>query len=237
VRRLRRLAVASLGLLAAVTLSSCATVPGQDAPPDAQRERLRAVVDDVRARSFPDLQDATIAVEVLEHDEGATFFALSNFGVIEALGGARRYQILLSRRLLELDVNATRPALFAVVAHELSHTVDYEERDAAGLFSLLPMLWDERSEEQVEKRTDLEAIARGYGSGLIAYRRWQKSVLDDHSYQQKLQIYYDPVEIELIEAALRSCRGLRVLWRRDPPLTARQVVQQTCLPPAPRRRL
>lgn len=236
-RCLRRFAVASLCLLAAVALPSCATVPVRGPPKDVQLERLQAVVDEVRARSFPDLADAAIAVDVLDPDEGATFFALSNFGVVEAVGGARHYQIVLSRRLLELDVNATRPALYAVVAHELSHTVDYEERDAAGLFALLPMLWDERSEEQVEKRTDLEAIARGYGPGLIAYRRWQKTVLDDDSYQKKLQIYYDPVEIELIAAALRSCRGLRVLWRRDPPLTARQVVQQTCLPPAPRRRL
>jgi hypothetical protein len=186
---------------------------------DGQRAHIERLVRKVQAEAFPELQGHDVAIGAF--DEESAFFE-SNFDVLAALMGERRYRIAVNPRLFALD--APEDALAGVVAHELAHTLDYQRRDRWGLMELLPALVFSDANARFERWTDLQAVARGYGPSLLRYREWQRSVLTDAQWRQKLVTYYGPRELALLIDVRGRCPQAFYAMLSKPPRSTREIV-------------
>lgn len=176
----------------------------------------------VQQRSFPELEGRHLEVGLFS--EADSFFQ-SNFEPLSLLTPRPRYRIEVNPALLSDP--CPPEALEAVLAHELSHTLDYQRGGPAGVLGI--GLWLLSDTPAYEHRTDLQAILRGYGPGLIAYRRWLYARLDPEQLARKRATYYTPEQIGLIQARLRQLdtagrRALAARWLARPPLTEAAIL-------------
>jgi hypothetical protein len=190
---------------------ACATVM-----PRTVEEQTRASIERVRA-VYPELQGEELRVAAFVED--GVFFA-SNFDL-------HGYAIHVNPRAFELGLAERVDALDGVIAHELAHTLDYESRDVLTLG--LEYFFDEQA---FERRTDLVAIRRGYGRGLLAYRIWQFRVLTPAQVREKKRIYYGPLEIALLLDAQARCPTSVDAMVVRPPRSAREIVRRCAKQPA-----
>lgn len=178
----------------------------------------------VREQSFPELKD--LSIQVGQFQEADSFFQ-SWLDIGQLLQGKWVYQIDVNPRFLEL--NCPDAALDAVLAHELSHTLDYHRGGMAGIVGILwQLLWQPAV---YERHTDLQAISKGYGPGLIQYRQWQYQHLTSEQIIRKKINYYSPEEITLILSILESLdesskQAQIQLWLQQPPLNIDQLKQK-----------
>lgn len=173
---------------------ACATAP-LSAADDA---RVRAIVEQVRTHAYPELNDVALSFDTFSADD---VFFQSNFALLPALVGERRYTLYTNPRVFDrVALRSTLPsdALPGVLAHELAHTLDYHTRDRTGLLALLPALLFDDDTARFERWTDLQTIARGYGPALLKYRRWQRTVLTPAQWAHKRSVYYDADDIALL---------------------------------------
>jgi hypothetical protein len=187
-------------------------------------ERLRARIVDVRNASFPELSTLPLEVEPFTSDR---VFFMSNVDVVAALDGALVLRLLVNVAVLQNG--PSEAAIDAILAHELAHSLDYAERFSgagrAGLLGLLPMLVWPPAEEDVERRTDLVAVARGYGLGLIAYRRWLYATLPAEAVLEKRRVYYSPLELDWLTRVARRCPTALAAALRAPPRSAAAIAR------------
>lgn len=187
-------------------------------------ERLQQV----RQQSFPELKGTSI--QIGRFDESDSFFQ-SWLDPGQLIQGKWIYQIDVNQRFLELDCPVA--ALDAVLAHELSHTLDYHRGGIGGILAILwQLLWQPAV---YERRTDLQAIARGYGPGLILYRQCQYQALTPEQVQGKKLKYYSPEEMTLILDILdlldAPAKQEQIkLWLQNPPLNLEQISQMPLEP-------
>jgi hypothetical protein len=202
-----------------------AAIPGPGPPTAAT---LDAWLLEVRAASFPELGDAPLTIERFSSD---TVFFMSNIDVGSALhGGPLHLQLFINDAVLDDDADVPGEiALKAVLAHELAHSLDYVQRfsadGAAGLLPLLPMLAWAPAEEEIERRTDLVAVRRGYGFGLAAYRRWLYRRLPAEAVLEKRRIYYSPLELVWLERLATQCPAALDTAIAHPPRDARAIAR------------
>lgn len=188
---------------------------------DLSRSELRATMLRVQQRSFPELDGARF--ELGSFDEADSFFQ-SHFDWLSLLTPHPLYRIEVNPRLLAQPCPPN--ALEAVLAHELSHTLDYQRGGVGGVLGIaLQLLFATPS---YEHRTDLQAIFRGYGPGLIRYRQCIYALLDPEQRARKRTIYYTPEQIELILQRLNGLSfaersALRQKWLEHPPLTDAEI--------------
>lgn len=161
---------------------------------------------EVRDASFPELQALPLTTTRFSNP---TVFFMSSFDVAAALDDAQPLRLLVSINDDVLVDGPSELAIRAVLAHELGHSVDYVRRrrhdGAAGLLALLPALLWPPAETQMERGTDLIAVARGYGRGLQAYRTWLYARLDKDAVAQKRRVYYSPLELDLLTRLAAQC--------------------------------
>ena len=86
-------------------------------------------------------------------------------------------------------------AVEAIVAHELEHISSYTRHNRWRMLGLVRLI-KLSSETRWERATDERAIARGYGAGLIRYRRWLYGVVSPKVAARKRRVYLTPEEIE-----------------------------------------
>ncbi|HEY4223249.1 MAG TPA: hypothetical protein VGO62_17950, partial [Myxococcota bacterium] len=116
------------------------------------------------------------------------------------------------------------------IGHELAHTLDYETRTPLALIPLIgPALFPASS--TWERGTDLVAIERGFGPGLLHYRAWLFRVLDAAAVRDKRAVYYSPLEIDLLIEMKRACPAQFRELLAHPPLFVRP---SRCPPAHPR---
>lgn len=155
---------------------------------------LRARVEAVRARSFPDLADKTL--EDAFFDDPVDRAQARVRGAWK--GDAKRVYVVRLNRSLCAD--APPPAaLDALLAHELSHLADYARRGAASLgrLALTYLLAPSgKSVASYERATDEAALRAGYGAGLRAYRVWLYARLSPEQAAVKRRLYLTPEEID-----------------------------------------
>lgn len=184
---------------------------------------LRALLAEVKTASYPELAALPMTTDSLS---SSSVFFQSNFDVGEALAG--RLALVVDLNEAVLDDPPSDAALRAVLAHELAHSLDYAQRferdGAAGLVALLPMLVWPPAEEEVERRTDVVAVARGHGVGLIAYRVWLYAHVTDDVVREKRRIYYSPLELDLLTRLFARCPEVVASAVRAPPRDARAIV-------------
>ena len=176
------------------------------------------VLQDIRGTSYPELVRVDLRVRSLRShsDYFRTRFSLSRF-------------LLLMRMRYFVDVN---PALFqeqapsdgvcAILAHELVHVVSLSRGNRIRRFGLVRLL-SKGQTTKFERRTDLEAIHRGYGEGLKNYRNWVYTHIPPSKLQEKRHNYFSPEEIAAIEKKLLEQPDLFAYWSEHVPIDLRAV--------------
>lgn len=182
-----------------------------------------AIVADTRARSYPELEGTALVVggETEPLVGGRALFAP---GAVLGLAG-RDYQVRLSADLLTEDAGDL--AVRYVAAHELAHILDYQRHPgAAGLQALvheaLVRPW------RLERRAELIAVERGYGEGLVAYRRWQRARLAGmpELLAEKRRNYFSPNEARAADEVRRRCPTVFQAFLAEPPRDLREILKR-----------
>ena len=209
---------------ASTTTTAATTATTTSETPSARLERL---VREEHARAFPEIAAAQLHFATFT---SPTVFFMSNFDVGAALDGPPlALQIFLNPGVFDLDGGPGEVALRAILAHELSHSLDYVRRAVVdgsdGLVGLLPALVWPPAEEEMERRTDLVAVQRGYAEGLIAYRLWLYRVLDDDGVREKRRVYYSPIELSMLGRLQARCPHALAGALSTPPRSAREIAR------------
>ena len=187
---------------------------------DSTIERVRRTVEEVRVASFPELKSTEIEIKLF--DSRSDYFQ-SRFTFSSFLFGQRLHCLLKVNRNVFAD-GVPEDGLRAVIAHELGHALYYESRNRLKLLGLARLAGKDFT-ARFERATDLEAIARGYGEGLKAYRRWIYGRIPANKLTEKKRNYFSPEEIDAIELKLRSRPELLKQWRKHPPRSLPEIEQ------------
>ena len=209
----------------AAQVADCRTADDQAAAPGGEANdsiaAVRPEIQRVGRSSFPELVHIDLRVRAFrsQSDYFRTRFSWSRF-------------LLLMRMRYFVDVN---PALFqrqapsdatcAIVAHELAHVASLSRGNRIRRLGLIRLI-SERYTVKFERGADLEAIHRGYGDGLKAYRNWVYNHIPPDKRQQKLRTYLSPEEITAIQVKLQEQPDLFEYWKRHVP-TNLQEIQRT----------
>ncbi len=179
---------------------------------------VSTVILEVRRTSFPELAHVDLRVRTLQShaDYLRTRFSLSRF-------------VLLMPMRYFTDVN---PALFleqapsdgvcAILAHELVHIVSLSRGNRIRRFGLVRLL-SKRQTAKFERRTDLEAIHRGYGDGLRSYRKWVYDHISPNKLPEKRRNYFSPEEIGAIQILLQERPELFGYWNAHVPMSLQEI--------------
>lgn len=182
-----------------------------------------AVVDQARARSFPELEN--VAVDIGGESErfvgGRALFGPAALFV----DGARDYQVLMSSELVA--EGAGEPAIRYVAAHELAHLVDFEHHPGpGGLWQLLLELW--QGGWRLERRADVIVMTRGYLDELVVYRRWKRARLASHPelLAEMRRNYFSPNEALAADEVRRRCPAVFQSFLEHPPSDLRDILKR-----------
>jgi hypothetical protein len=188
---------------------------GQTTAAPLSEEQL---VSEIIARSFPTLIGIDIRVKPFQSD--TDYFRTSFSATRFAAGVKMRYFVLVN------PASRTRGAPFegiqAILAHELAHVEDLTRGKRIRLFGLAGLVSETRT-ARLERRADLNAIARGYGSGLKAYRAWLYNHVPAEKLAEKRRDYFSPEEIDAILAATAEQPELFDYWLRHVPMSLADV--------------
>jgi hypothetical protein len=183
-------------------------------------EQTRLLVEEVVKASYPELKNADIQVQTFESaaDYFRTGFSFGRFLSAKKM----RYFIKVNPRVFELK--APTEGVRAIVAHELGHVFDFHRRKRIRLLGLVGLSSKGYSAD-FERRTDLQAIARGYGEGLKAYRRWLYQNIPAKKLAEKQRNYFSPEEIEALESKRRQQPELMQHWFKHPPRSLQEILK------------
>ena len=128
-----------------------------------------------------------------------------------------------------VDVN---PALFqkqspsdgvcAILAHELVHVVSLSRGNRIRRFGLVRLLSKQQT-AKFERRTDLEAIHRGYGDGLKSLRGWVYAHIPPNKLKEKRRNYFSPEEIAAIQKQLQERPDVFDYWSQHVPANLQEI--------------
>jgi hypothetical protein len=152
----------------------------------------RQYVSEIVERSFPELKNKKIEIKTFssESDYFQSRFKFCRFLTFREL----RYVVFVNPKVYER--NAPENGIRAILAHEISHIAYYASKNRLQLLGLVALVGDNFT-RKFERRTDLEAISRGYGLGLIAYRNWLYENIPAKNLKAKKRNYLTPEEIEI----------------------------------------
>ena len=202
----------------AVSLPITATPLDLESPND-EITLTEVRIQQLRTASFPELTRVDLKVRAFHStsDYFRTRFSLPRF-------------FLPWRMRYFLEVNpdiATRQAptdgVCAILAHELVHIAALSHGNRIHRLGLV-RLFSKRYTATFERRTDLDAIHRGYGDGLKNYRNWVYNHIPPGNLKQKKRNYFSPEEIENIQRRLREKPELFVYWSKHVPLNLQEVL-------------
>lgn len=159
-------------------------------------EKTQNILYEIVEKSFPELDAKKIRVKTFK--SSATFFkAQFSFGRFLTFRGMRTTIFV---NPLVFENNAPEEGIRAILAHELGHALYFKEKNRLQLVGLVSLI-DGGFTAKFERRTDLVAIERGYGEGLIKYREWLYRNVPPNNLAEKLRNYFTPEEIRLLMQA------------------------------------
>ena len=210
-----------LCILAILAAQPALARPDQDHTADtAALEQARRLVDEVIARSYPELRSAEIKLKLFHSH--ADFFH-TRFGIPQFFFGKRmRYLIWINPEVR--DRQAPEAGLRAIIAHELAHVVYFRRGNRIRLLCLTRLL-SGSFVARFERRTDLQAIARGYGPGLKEYRQWLYQNVPAQKLKEKERNYFSPAEIDAILMLSTQHRELVEYWEKHVPRNLQEISQ------------
>tara|TARA_R110000868_G_scaffold248282_22_gene504745 strand:+ start:15770 stop:16762 length:993 start_codon:yes stop_codon:yes gene_type:complete len=142
------------------------------------------------------------------------YFMISNFKASRLIG-KDHYRVGINPKIFALDIPML--ALEAVLAHELEHTTDYvEKKFVTGIIPIGIRLLFKKHRYLYERRTDLKTLLKGYGLGMIRYKRWQYNLLSPNELRIKRENYLSPEEIDIITKHIGDKRELIELTLKAP---------------------
>ncbi len=183
-------------------------------------ERARLLLESVRAASYPELSKVDIRLRPFrdESDYFRTRLSVCRF----LLGRKMRFIIEVNSRVF--DLRAPEEGLRAILAHELAHVLYLSQRKRVRLFGLARLLSEKRT-ARFERWTDLQAIARGYGAGLVEYRRWLYRNIPPVSLKTKRRNYFSPEEIDAVLTVSRKRPEVFAYWLKHVPLNLDDILR------------
>jgi hypothetical protein len=184
-------------------------------------KRTQRIVEEVVKASYPELKDADIQVQSFHSasDYFRTSFSFGRFLSAKKM----RYFIKVNPRVFEL--NAPEEGVRAIVAHELGHAFDFHGKKRICLLGLVRLSLKGYS-ATFERRTDLQAISRGYSEGLKAYRTWLYQNVPAKKLMEKRRNYFSPEEIEAIEVKRKQKPELMQHWFKHTPKSLQEIIKQ-----------
>ena len=120
------------------------------------------------------------------------------------------------------EKNAPADSIRAIIAHELAHAAYYRRHNRFELFGLIS-LESKSFTARFERGADLQAIRRGYGAGLIEYRKWLYRNIPAEKIAAKKRDYFSPEEIDLILRAIKEKPGLIDFWIKNVPRNLKEI--------------
>ena len=172
-------------------------------------EKYKAEILAALAR-FPELKDVSIHFRLVVH-ASAVYSAKPDLVSCFRSAGKRRYVVMLLEHApypvcAALMKHLTPEMRVSVLAHELSHIVQYEKcRSAASLLAMLGLYALPFCRRRIERNADKCAIERGLGEGLLAHANYIRSIPGYIKEQPSLDRYYlKPGEIRNYRNYLNS---------------------------------
>ena len=185
-------------------------------------ERTNTLLQSVRDSSYPELQNTDIEIRLF--NSKSDFFR-TRFSVMRYFFGLKmHFFIEVNPKVFELQ--PTEKALHAIIAHELGHVLYMQDEKRIKLFSLICLASKDYT-ARFERRTDLEAISRGYATGLIEYRNWLYQNISAKNVKEKKRDYFSPEEISAITESLKKKPALLAFWIKHIPLNLAEIKTQT----------
>ncbi len=172
----------------------------------------------VREASFPELARVKFQIQDFrsENDYFRTRFSVARFFFLLPM----RYSVQVNPRLF--TEQAPAPGVCAILAHELSHLTVLSHGNRIRRFGLVRLVSGGYT-ARFERKTDLEAIHRGYGEGLKVYRNWVYGHIASGKLAEKRRRYFSPEEIDAIEQRLREHPDILTYWQKHVPLNLADV--------------
>jgi hypothetical protein len=223
--RARRFGMLLGALLFAVlraSLGQVASAPGCALPnqPGAVLSSIEARVLELRGASFPELGKVDLRLRTFhsQADYFRTRFSVPRFLFLQRM----RYFVEVNPALFSQQ--APSDGVCAVLAHELSHVVSLNHGNRIRRLSLVCLL-SKRSTARFERKTDLDAIHRGYGDGLKNYRSWVYTHIPSSALPAKHRNYFSPEEIEAIQQRLQRRPDLFAYWSKHVPGNLQEILK------------
>jgi hypothetical protein len=177
-------------------------------------EKTQKLVAEIVEKSYPELKGERI--EVKSFTSKSDYFQ-SRFSFAKFLTFRRmNYIIFVNPKVYEL--NAPENGVRAILAHEIGHILYYSRKNRFQLLGLIN-LSTKGFTQKFERRTDLEAIKRGYGEGLIAYRNWLYANIPAKNIDAKKRNYFTPEEISAIMKQPEKIAG----WQKNAPKNLTEI--------------
>ncbi len=177
-------------------------------------EKTQKLVAEIVEKSYPELKDKRIEVKSFksESDYFQSRFSFEKFLTFRRMN----YIIFVNPKVYEL--NAPENGIRAILAHEIGHILYYSRKNRVQLLGLIN-LSTKGFTQKFERRTDLEAIKRGYGEGLIAYRNWLYEHIPAKNIESKKRNYFTPEEISAIMKQPEKIEG----WQKNVPKNLTEI--------------
>ncbi len=172
------------------TIGECSPMRPGTAPPTNEVD-LTALMQEVRLDLFP--QIASIPLDLVELDSETDYFQANvDFGTVSEPAFERDYRVLYNPKLFE--DGPSQPAIAAILAHELTHILDYTQMESSELVEF--GIWYATSDAaEYERQTDESTMWLGCADGLIDYRVWLYDNIPADSVEDKQRSYFTPEQI------------------------------------------
>lgn len=177
-------------------------------------EKTQKIVAEIIEKSYPELINERVKVQKFKSDSD---YFQSRFSFTRFLTFRRpEYIIFVNPKVYEL--NAPENGVRAIIAHEIGHILYYSRKNHFQLLGLVN-LSTAGFTQKFERRTDLEAIKRGYGEGLMAYRNWLYEHIPANKVAAKKRNYFTPEEILAIMKQPEKIDG----WKKKVPKNLSEI--------------
>lgn len=183
-------------------------------------QKTQKIINEVVEKSFPELKTKKIEVKNFQ-SESDYFQSRFSFGKMLTFQ-KMRYIIFVNPKVFEK--NAPESGIRSIIAHEIAHVLYYSKRNRMELLGLIKLSSKDFT-QKFERGADLEAIARGYGSGIKDYRQWLYLNIPQKNLEEKKRNYFSPEEIDLMLEILRQKPEMMEKWRKNVPRNKAELTQ------------
>jgi hypothetical protein len=186
---------------------------------DKSQTTLNEDFNRVRDRSFPDLSNKAVRTRTFESeaDYFRTRVSISRFLLMRPM----HYFVEMNPRIIV--AGPPSPGFCAILAHELVHIKGMSRGNRVRLLGMVRLVSPGYT-AKFERSADLEAIQRGYGEGLSAYREWVYQHIPPSALKRKRRNYFSPEEIAAILRLSEADPSLPAYWKKHVPLNLQQIL-------------